>query len=91
MLYLKELPEITSSTVDKRGLIELEVRGQVEQLPPDRSDEDIVFVGNLAGAIYLVIGHIAEYEYIEPDKAFEERDFTRLKIAGICATVLDPY
>ena len=91
MLYFNDLPEIISFGTDKKGLIELEVRGKVEPVPKDRSTENIVFVGNLAGTIHFVIGHVDEYQYIGPEEAFQSRDFTRLKILGICVTVLEPY
>ena len=87
MQYFNELPEISSSGTDKNGLIELEVVGQVEQLPEGRSREEIIFVGGMGKTIYLIAGMVEEYEYIKPDESLSGNDFTRLKIKGTCVTV----
>ena len=87
MQYFKDLPEITFSGVDKNNLIELEVNGQVEKLPDDRKQEDIVFIGRMGGTIYLIFGGVAEHEYIKPEESLSGNDFTRLKIEGTCVTI----
>lgn len=87
MQYFKELPEITYSGIDKNSIIELEVSGQVEKLPEDRRQEDIVFLGRMGGTIYLVYGGEVEYEYIKPEDSQSGNGFTRLKIEGTCITV----
>jgi len=87
MQYFKELPEITSSSVDENNVIELEVNGQVEKLPDDRKQEDVVFIGRMGGTIYLIFGLVVEYEYIKPEESLSGNDFTRLKIDGTCVTV----
>ena len=87
MQYLKDLPEITYSGVDKDNLNEFEVNGQVEKLPDDRSQEVILFVGRMGGTIYLIFGQVVEYKYIKPEDSLSGNDFTRLKIEGTCVTV----
>lgn len=87
MQYFKELPEISYQGIDKNSVIELEVSGQVEKLPDDRSQEDIVFVGRMGGTIYLIFGCMVEHEYIKPEDSQSGNDFTRLKIEGTCVTI----
>lgn len=86
MQYFKDLPGITSTGDDDENQIELEVSGRVERLPDDENTE-IVFVGRMGKTIYLIAGTVVKYEYIEPKKAFANRDFTRLTFDGSCVTV----
>lgn len=89
MQYFKELPEVTYQGMDKDSNIELEVNGHVEPIhvEPEVKDEDIVFTGRMGGTIYLIIGKVVEYEYIEPEESASGHDFTRLKIEGTIVTV----
>jgi dihydroxyacetone kinase len=86
MQYFSELPEITSSSIDKESHIELEVSGEVERLP-DVGDDEIVFIGKMGATVYLILGSIVEYEYIKPEESASGNGFTRLKMEGSCVTL----
>jgi len=86
MQYFEDLPAISCSGVNN-SLIELEVDGQVEEVPEDRRQEEIIFVGKMGGIIYLIFGQVVEYVYIKLEESQSGKDFTRLKIEGTCVTV----
>ena len=84
MEYLSELPEISSSSVGK-GIIELEVEGEVARLPDD-VHEEVVFIGSMEGTIHVVAGKVVSYEFIKAEEAASGNSFTRLEIEGECIT-----
>ena len=87
MQYFSELPEISYSGIAKDNLVELEIDGEVEEVPEEHSKEDAFFLGRMGGTIYLVFGLVAEREYIKPEDSQSGKGFTRLKIEGTCVTV----
>jgi len=87
MQYFSELPEISYSGIGDNGVVELEVDGQVEEVPEEHSEEDAFFLGRMGGTIVLVFGLVAEREYIKAEESASGKDFTRMKIEGTCVTV----
>lgn len=87
MQYFSELPVITYSGICDKNLVELEVEGKVEEVPPEHDKEDAFFIGKMGGTIYLVFGLVAENEYIKPEDSASGKGFTRIKIEGTCVTV----
>jgi hypothetical protein len=86
MQYYDELPNVSYQGAGDSNEVELEVEGKVEK-PARKDDKEIIFIGRMAGTIYLVVGQLVEYEYIPPKKAQNDKDFTRLKFEGTCVTV----
>lgn len=87
MQYFEELPQIMYQGAGEHNEIELEVKGFVESVPPDRREEDIVFVGRMGSTIYLIIGRMTSYDYAKPEDTQSGHGFTRLTIKGTMITL----
>lgn len=88
MEFWKDLPTIIYQGNLEDSIIELEVDGEVQKLPEERTGkEDIVFVGRMGGTTYLIFGILAQYEYIKPGESQSGVGFTRLKIEGTIVSV----
>lgn len=89
MQYLKELPEITSVGIKGNGNVELEVEGEVQDLP--NRGEAIVFNGDMEDSIYMVVGKLVEHEIIDAEESYSGKPFTRMEIKGVCVAVTAPW
>ncbi len=89
MQYLKELLEITSVGIKGNGNVELEVEGEVQDLP--NRGEAIVFNGGMEGSIYMVVGKLVEHEIIDAEESYRGKPFTRMQIKGVCVAVTAPW